>query len=427
MQIDMALVSILAVVVVFVIGAFKKNPLHLGILGLLVAFLIGKAAGITDTTIMGFFPTTLFVRVFGVLFFFAIAQANGAIELLAKKMIARTGRNTRLMPFVLFYVGVILGSIGINSLAGMAILAGIGVSLAEASNANPLLYGMAGGYGVACGCYSPINEYTANIISASETAGLTPNLLGIYLFCLVAFSISFAVIYVCMGGFKGGKNGTVVANAGEVDVLKDLPKFNRAQIISLIGIIAVIALVVIFGIDVGWAGIVVAVVCILLGACKCNEAMNKVSLSSLMLICGMGTLINLVSELGGFELMSAALSSIMSDHTVAPLMAVTASILSLFTISRLVVITLIPTLPGILAAIPGASVGMAITGTCAGAFASCIGPLSACGALVMSALGQQYGEKEAQNYFTKQMVMGIVGMVVVAIVCWIGSLLGIFA
>ena len=32
MQVDMAILSILAVVIVFVIGAFKQNPLHLGIL-----------------------------------------------------------------------------------------------------------------------------------------------------------------------------------------------------------------------------------------------------------------------------------------------------------------------------------------------------------------------------------------------------------
>ena len=63
------------------------------------AFVIGKAAGIADTTIMGFFPTTLFVRVFGIMFFFAIAQANGAIELLAKKMIAKFGANARLRQF----------------------------------------------------------------------------------------------------------------------------------------------------------------------------------------------------------------------------------------------------------------------------------------------------------------------------------------
>ena len=30
MQVDMAILSILAVVIVFVIGAFKQNPLHLG-------------------------------------------------------------------------------------------------------------------------------------------------------------------------------------------------------------------------------------------------------------------------------------------------------------------------------------------------------------------------------------------------------------
>ena len=47
MQVDMAILSILAVVIVFVIGAFKQNPLHLGILGMFVAFVIGKAAGIS--------------------------------------------------------------------------------------------------------------------------------------------------------------------------------------------------------------------------------------------------------------------------------------------------------------------------------------------------------------------------------------------
>lgn len=424
---DLALISLLAVVAVFVVGAFRKNPLHLGILAMVVAFVLGKCAGLADTKIMGFFPTTLFVRVFGIIFFFAIAQANGAIELLAKKMISKTGRNAKLMPFFLYFTGVILGSIGINSLAGMAILSGIGISLAAASGGNPLLYGLAGGYGIACGCYSPINEYTANITTACEGAGLSVSLAGVYLFCLVAFTVSFTVIYLLMGGRKvqtAAAGGAL--RGGEDALLKDLPAFTRPQIVSLAGIVAVVALVVLLKWDVGWAGLIVAVVCILLGACKCGEAMNKVSLGSLMLICGVGTLINLTSELGGFELMSAALASIMSTHTVAPLMCLTASVMSLFTISRLVVITLIPTIPGILAAIPTASVGLAIAATAAGAFASCVGPLSACGALVMSNLGQQYGEKAAQTYFTKQMVMGVVGALVIALVCLAASFLGVF-
>lgn len=404
---NFATISLLAVVVVFAVGAIKKNPLHLGVLAMAVAYLIGKFAGVKDTAIMGYFPTTMFVRVFGIMFFFAIAQANGAIELLAKKMISKVGRNAKLMPFFLFYTGVILGSIGINSLAGMAILSGIGISLAVASENNPLLYGIAGGYGIACGCYSPINEYTANIISACEGAGLEYNLVSIYLLNLVAFSISFLVIYLLMGGLKG--KGTL-----DAEVVKDIPAFSRGQVISLIGIPVIVALVAIFGIDIGWAGLLVGIVCVLLGASKCMEALKKVSLPSLILICGVGTLVNLASEMGGFELLSAGLTKIMNSTTSAPLMSLTASALSLFTISRLVVITLIPTVPGILETFPAASPALVIAATCAGAFASSIGPLSANGALIMSNLSQQFGEEKAGKFYTKQMVMGVIGALVVA-------------
>ena len=134
---DMALVSLLSVVFVFAVGALKKNPLHIGILGLLMSYVIGRAAGISEVAIMGFFPTTLFVRVFGIMLFFGIAQSNGSLELLAKKLLTKTGSNIKLLPFYIFYVGIFIGAIGINSLAGMAILSGIGISLALASNGNP--------------------------------------------------------------------------------------------------------------------------------------------------------------------------------------------------------------------------------------------------------------------------------------------------
>jgi hypothetical protein len=270
-----------------------------------------------------------------------------------------------------------------------------------------LLYGIAGGYGIACGCYSPINEYTANIISACESAGLEVNLMSIYLLNLVAFSLSFIVIYLLLGGFKS--KGTL-----DADVIKDIPVFSRSQVISLIGIPAVIALVAIFNLDIGWAGLLVGIVCVLLGASTCMDALKKVSLPSLILICGVGTLVNLTSEMGGFELLSAGLTKLMNSTTAAPLMTLTASALSLFTISRLVVITLIPTIPGILETFPTVSPALLIAATCAGAFASSIGPLSANGALIMSNLSQQFGEEKAGRFYTKQMLMGVVGAFVVA-------------
>lgn len=417
---DMALISLLAVVFVFVVGAFKKNPLHLGILGLLIAYFIGRIAGIPDVEIMKFFPTTLFVRLFGIMLFFGIARANGSLELLAKKMLKKTGKNIKLLPFFIFFTGVIMGSIGINSLAGMAILSGIGISLALASGSNPLLFGIAGGYGIATGCYSPINEFTANITSACEQAGLSVNLFSIYIYALIAFTVSFTVIYFILGGYK-------IKGELKNEVLEDFPPFTKHQIISIVGIIAVLALVIFLKIDVGWAGVIVAVACILLGCSKSKDAIKNVPLGSLLLICGVGTLVNLVSSLKGFELMSNGLAQIMSNNTVASFMSLTSSIMVLGgTISRLCVITLIPTIPGIIKLIPGASVQLAVTATAVGAFASSLGPLSANGALIMQNLGQQLGEQEASKYFTKQLLMGIVGGIVVALVGLIASQLGIF-
>ena len=105
------------------------------------------------------------------------------------------------------------------------------------------------------------------------------SLMSIYLFNLVAYSISFLVIYLLLGGHKA---------KGSLDndvTLKDIPAFSRPQTITLIGILAVVALVVLLKVDIGWSGLIVAVACILLWACKCDVALKKVSLPSLMLIC----------------------------------------------------------------------------------------------------------------------------------------------
>ena len=415
----MALVSLLAVVLVFAIGAFKKNPLHLGILALLMTYIIGRAGEYSDVEIFGFFPTILFVRIFGIMLFFGIAQANGSLELLAKKMLKRSTRNVKLLPFFIFFTGIILGAIGINSLAGMAILSGIGISLALASGGNPLLFGIAGGYGVAAGCYSPINEFTANIVSATEGAGLSVDLMTIFSISLIAFTISFTVMYLFMGGHRA--KGTLTD-----DVLDNLPAFNRHQIYTLVGIIAVLLLVIAFKMDVGWAGIIVSVVCILLGCIKSTDAIKGVSLGALLLISGVGTLINLVSELGGFEVMSNALATIMSTNTVAPIMSLTSAAMSLFTLARLCVITLVPAIPGIIETLPDASTTLAIIATSAGAFSSSIGPLSSNGALIMQNLSQQIGEDNAAKYFTKQMLLGVCGAIVVALVFLGISYLGIY-
>lgn len=418
---SLALLSILALLFLFIVGAMKKNPLNLGVLAIFLTYVVGAYAGMKAVPLMGMFPTVLFVRIFGILLFFSIVQNNGALELLAKRILAVTGKNAKVLPFIIFYVGILLSSIGINSLAGMAILSGIGISLALSSDGNPLLFGIAGGYGIATGCYSPINEFTTNIVAGANAAGYANvALFPIYAYCLIGFSISFAILYFVMGGHKA--KGAVKGDS----VLGDLPPFSRHQIISLLGIVGVLLLVVFANMDVGVAGIIVTVVCVLLGCCKCDAAIKGVSLPVLILVSGVGMLVNLISKLGGFTLVSTALATIMSTETVAPIMSLTCSVMSLFSIARVCILTLVPTIPGIIEIIPTASVDLAIAATSAGAFASCIGPLSSCGALVMQNLAQQLGDEEAMKYFIPQQIYAVVGALVLMAYGYVVSVMGWF-
>lgn len=404
-------ISLLVLIIVFVIGAFKKNPIQIGILGFAAAFFLGKFTGSTDAEIMKYFPTVLFVRLFCILFFFAIPQASGAIELLARKMVVRFKCNQKLMPFVLYFVGLLLTSCGVQNTACTAILSGVAISIAlSLKSDNPQLYAVSAALGICCGSYSPINEFSANISFACETADMTYDGAAIYLLNLAAFFLTFLAVYFILGGNKEKHSLT------EDMTLQELPKFSYQQIVSLLGIPAIVVLVLVAGLDVGWAALLVGVICILLGAAKCTEAMKGVSLHLLILICGIGTLVNVISELGAFNVLSDLLSHIMNSVTMTPLMCLTSSIFSLFTMGRLVILTLVPTLPEMLTNITGVSPVILIAGISGAALVSSVGPLSTTGALIMANLSQQLGEEKGTAYYTKQLLIGFLCAAVFALI-----------
>ncbi|WP_158220206.1 hypothetical protein [Tissierella sp. P1] len=80
----MAVISLLALVAAIALGvAFGKN---IGIISLATAMILGFAGGVSSNDIIAGFSTNLFLNMTGMFFFFSIAQANGALELLSKKV-----------------------------------------------------------------------------------------------------------------------------------------------------------------------------------------------------------------------------------------------------------------------------------------------------------------------------------------------------
>ena len=66
--------------------------INVGLVGLVLAWIVGTAiAGLPIGTIIGGFPTSLFITLVGMTLLFAAAEANGTIEQLARRASALHG------------------------------------------------------------------------------------------------------------------------------------------------------------------------------------------------------------------------------------------------------------------------------------------------------------------------------------------------
>ena len=110
------------------------------------------------------------------------------------------------------------------------------------------------------------------------------------------FAIGFGA-YLLFGGLKLWTR-TNVADAPAVMQVTVEP-FNRQQIMTLIGITALVVGVIFFKVDIGFSGFLVGTVLILLGAADEDKAFKAMPWSAIMMVTGVTVLINLMSKIGG--------------------------------------------------------------------------------------------------------------------------------
>lgn len=94
-----------------------------------------------------------------------------------------------------------------------------------------------------------------------------------------------------------------------------LSAFTQKQILTLIGFLVMIVVSALFKRNVGLVSFTVAVVLMLLNAADEKVVIKGVPWSTLLMVTGIGMLMNIVSSVGGVELMSNGLASIMSPRT----------------------------------------------------------------------------------------------------------------
>lgn len=409
----MALLSLLFLLLAIFLGFVRK--MNTGLLCIAFALVLGRMSGVSDAVIMKGFNSSLFIMLLGVTYLFSMAQINGSLDLLAQKVIALAGRRVYLIPIIIYVFSIVLAALGPGSVPTMAIMMVFSMSLAAEMKISPVLLSTLTVLGSCAGGLSPLAA--TGIIGANLCAefGLTGIENDFLLNGVFSFTVYAVIVYVWLGGYKL----RAADDVGE----KVIPSFNKKQLLTIAGIVAMVFMVMLLHINVGLVSFAVAAVLSFLRVSEEAKAIRHIPWNTLLLITGVGVLMQLIIDLGGINILSAALVSIMSAKSAAAVMGLTSGIMSWFSSSSGVVMpTLLPTVPHIAQQLGGVNELELASSITTISHVAAISPLSTGGALALAAYASaaNANQKQQQNLFMKMFGVSALGVSVLCVFSYFG-------
>ena len=382
-------ISLLVLVAVIAVGFIKK--INIGFFSIGAAFLLmllgmavdfqvpaGEAMrALKASDVTKGFSSSMFVTLVGVTFLFGMASQNGTLDLFSKKIVALVGKRTYLIPVLMFFLSAFISAIGPGHIAAGILMTTFAVYLALELDINPMATALYAKLGANAGCASPLSLTGILAKELSTPLGYDGFSLHLFLSTLLSGFVFTLVVYILYKGYK--------VKADNPMKLSEIPKFNRKQQITMASIVIMVICCIGFKLDTGLFAFVMAAVLILLGCADEKKAIKSIPWGTLIMICGVGVLVNMISVMGGIDLISDTLASFMTARTAAPIMAATSGILSWVSSTTAVVMpTLYPTSAEICQRFAGVNYVELISAITATSFAAAISPLSTGGAIIMS-------------------------------------------
>ena len=409
---NIGLLSLIALVLAIAIGFVKKS--NVGILCIGLAMLLGLVYGIDPKKIISGFNSSLCIQMMGIMYFFSIINGNGTLSLLASRTVGLVGKRSYLIPAVIFIIGYLLCSAGPGAIPTLTIVPVLAVPIAISAGLNPIMVALIGQMGVQAGRMSPLTPDAAVVGSLMAEQGIAGSTVTIGLCMLVTDVLLAIVVYIYYRGWKTEK---------PMERGQEKLTFGRSQVYSVIGLLVLVTGVLFFSWNVGLAGFLVGSILITAGAGNEKKSVRDISWNVILMVLGVGMLMNIVSLSGGIDILISVLEKVMGERTASSIMSVAAAVMSFFSSGLGVVFpTLIPTAGGLssgfgvnaLEMVAVIVVGGTITG---------LSPISSAGALVMAAVSQEEGgdEKYPQHkMFVELFLAAILAMLITLILAFIG-------
>lgn len=407
---NLAVISVCALAFAVIVSCV--SPLNVGVLAVALAWIVGVyLGGQSVTTVMGGFPSQLFLTLTGVTLLFALAQSNGTLDRITRHAVAVCRGNRGVIPVMFFFLGAALSSMGPGNIATAALIAPLAMSTAVRSGIPLFLMAIMVGNGANAGALSPFAPtgiIVNGIMARNELPGFE---LQTYLYNVAAHATVAFAGYALFGGLKLFSLGSVDAPTVEADT-----PFERRHWIT-IGVIAALILSVLFAqINVGMGAFFGAVLLVLSRSADDGEAIKRMPWRVIVMVCGVTVLIALVERAQGIDLLVSMVSKVASAQTVTFVAALLVALVSVYSSTSGVVLpAFLPMVPGLTAALPGASAIAIASSMNIGGHLVDVSPLSTIGALCLAGAPHE----ESRPLFNKLLAWGLSMAFVGATLCYV--------
>jgi Na+/H+ antiporter NhaD/arsenite permease-like protein len=421
----LAILSVCALALAVLVSCISR--LNVGVLAVALAWIVGVyVGGMPVATIMSGFPSQLFLTLTGVTLLFALAETNGTLERITHHAVHLCRGNRGTIPIMFFGLGAVLSSMGPGNIATAALLAPLAMATAARVGIPLFLMAIMVGNGANSGALSPFAP-TGIIVNGIMAKNGLPDLeLQTYLYNLFAHALVAFTGYALFGGLKlfvpapapaaaVSAGGTAEAGALPEPVRAD--SFGRRHWITLGTIAALVLSVVVAKVNVGMAAFAGAVVLVLSKSADDGEAIKRMPWRVIVMVCGVTVLIALVERTQGIDLLVSLVARTASANTVTAVVALFTGIVSVYSSTSGVVLpAFLPMVPGLAAALPGASPIAIATSMNVGGHLVDVSPLSTIGALCLAGVT---ATDESRALFNKLLAWGLSMAVVGAVLCFV--------
>jgi di/tricarboxylate transporter len=407
-----AWLSLAALVVAIVLSCVTR--LNVGILGLAFAWLVGVyVAGMRLDEVLSGFPVQIFLMLAGVTLLFAQAQVNGTLDKLARGAVGICRGNVGLVPVMFFLLAALIASLGPGHVATAAMLAPMAMPMAARAGVPLFLMAIMVGNGAQAGSLSPFAPTGVIVAGVMNRIDLAGHEWYWYWTSFVAHAAIAFGGYFLFGGWKLFRR--TYEEAPHAD--PDAARFDRANWLTIAGILGVITAVLLVNANVGMAAFAAAGALAVLGVADHEQSVRRMPWTAIVMVTGVTVLITLLEKTGGLDLFTGMLAAVATPSTLTGVVAFVTGVVSVFSSTSGVVLpAFLPTVPGLVARMGGGDPLALVASMNIGSHLVDMSPVSTTGAVCLAGIADP---KDIKPVYDRLLAWGFSMTLVGAIACYL--------